>query len=154
VAGKTTWQCDKTLSLLKGSTVTGATQTWLNLFTVLPTHDDNASSGGGTLGTVWIIDRVQVFQTTDDTPRWSDIKSEGNLRYVDNVGTISWSYVDSTGATPILDDVIVKGIGIWDGPTSVAAHNLLYWEAFDQTRTVANSDEVIFSTGDLKVRED
>ena len=151
MAGKTMWQSDKALSLLKGNTVSGASATWVNLFTTLPTSDQNVS--GGSLGTEWIIDRVEVFQTSASSPYWSEIVSDGNLRYIENEGTITWTYEDITVA-PILDDVAVKGIGIWDGPTGSTTENLLYWSAFDQTRTVSHSNEVIFATGDLKVRED
>ena len=149
MAGKTMWQSDKALSLLKGNTVSGASATWVNLFTTLPANDNNTS--GGTLGVEWAIDRVEIKRLSG-SPRWSDIKSEGNLRYIDNQGTVSWSY--STG-DPALEDATVLGIGVWDGPTSTAAdYNLLYWEPFDQSRTISRDEEVIFSTGDLKVRED
>lgn len=141
MAGKTFAHSNRVLDLFLGSTVTGAAGTYINLFTANPSSDNDT-------GTEWSQARVQVDQDVSGsaTPRWSGKKSEGNKRYVDNVGTISWILPEgyTTNET-------VVGIGIWSASTG---SDLLYWEALSTNRTVAADDEIAFGTGALKVRED
>jgi hypothetical protein len=47
--------------------------------------------------------------------------------------------------------LVVLGIGIWDAS---ADGNLLYWEAFDNTRLIAVDEEFILPVNRFKVRED
>jgi hypothetical protein len=86
----------------------------------------------------------QAFDASE--PYWSGKKSDGNLRFVDNIRTISW-----TTAVGYTADETVVGIGVWDASSG---GNLLYWEALDINRTMAAEEEIAFGTGALKVRED
>lgn len=154
MSGKTMWQSDRVLSLLKGSSVIGAPATYINLFITLPTGDNNAVSGGS-LGTEWVMSRVEVSQDGRVSPYWSGFKSDGDKRYIDNVGTITWTYDDpavSPGTSGTDDQVTVLGVGVWDSTASDA--NLLYWKAFDESRLITQGEEVLFASGQLKVRED
>lgn len=142
MAGKTHDHSDRVLDLFLGQTVAGAAATYVNLFTANP-------AGDGSEGTEWSQARVQVHQSGSTKPHWSSKKSEANKRYVDNVGTISWTLPEgyTTNET-------VVGIGIFSTGTLNEADTLLYWEALSTNRTVAADDEIAFGTGALKVRED
>lgn len=144
MAGKTFYQSDRCLSLLLGTTVTGAAATYVNLFVTNPTGDSLD-------GAEWEADRVQVHQVDpgNGEPYWSGLKSDGNLRFVDNVLTISW-----TMAVGYTADETVVGIGVWDASEPGLEDHLLYWEALDINRTIAPLEEIAFGTGALKVRED
>lgn len=140
MAGKTYHQSDRVLDLFLGQTVTGAPATYVNLFVTNPAGDNDA-------GTEWSLSRVQVYQqSSQGSPYWSGPASEGNKRYVDNSGTISW-----TTAVGYTANETVVGIGIWDAET---AGNLLYWKDLSVSRTLAADEEIAFGTGALKVRED
>jgi hypothetical protein len=151
VAGKTQFLCDRVLSLLTGVSAAGFPETWVNLFKTLPTGDSAAGilpseewTGGGTT-------RIRVYPNTSAAgytagdPYWSALQTEGNLRFLSNAATISWT----TAATWV--DLVVLGIGIWDAS---ADGNLLYWEAFDNTRLIAVDEEFILPVNRFKVRED
>lgn len=142
MAGKTYYQSDRVLNLFLGSTVTGAAATYANLFVTNPTGD-------GQDGTEWLAGRVRVQQGFHATePFWSSPQSEGNLRYVDNVRTVSWT-MGAVGVYTANETVV--GVGVWDASTG---GNLLYWEAFDVSKTLSATEEIAFGTGALKVRED
>ena len=146
MAGKTQFLCDRVLSLLTGVSAAGFPETWVNLFKTLPTGDSAAGilpseewDGDGT-------DRIRVYPNAGaGDPYWSALQTEGNLRFLSNAATISWT----TAATWV--DLTVLGIGIWDAS---ADGNLLYWEAFDDTRLIAVDEEFILPVNRFKVRED
>jgi len=140
VAGKTFYQSDRVLDLFLGQSVAGAAATYVNLFVTNPAGDNDA-------GTEWSLSRVRVYQqSSQGSPYWSGPASDGNRRYVDNSGTISW-----TTAVGYTANETVVGIGIWDAET---AGNLLYWKDLSVNRTLAADEEIAFGTGALKVRED
>ena len=138
MAGKTYWQQDKALSVLTGSTVTGAPATFVNLLTALPDDDDNVSGGDPTGTEEWDVDRVSVTL--------SSISSEGDKRYVSNVGALQWVNTDLSASSKTL-----LGIGIWDASSG---DNLLYWKAFDTAKVVEQGGVVLISATEMKVRED
>jgi hypothetical protein len=76
------------------------------------------------------------------------VKSEGDKKLIDNVGTVSW--FAGTAESGWTQEIIV-GIGIYDAAT---VGNLLYWEALDANITIAPLEELAFGTGAIKVRED
>jgi len=145
VAGKTYFQSDRVLDLFLGVTVIGAPATYVNLFVTNPTGDNQA-------GVEWAAARVEVLNALPSPnlflPYWGAKKSDGNLRYVDNVYTISWTMAD---AATYVDHETVVGIGVWDA--SVLGH-LLYWEELEKSVAMQPEEEIAFGTGALRVRED
>lgn len=142
MTGKTHYWSQKCLSLIGGASVTGVTQTWVALLTANPTGDGaDATDCPG-------LSRTQVYTSGSTTPYWSGAKSEGNKKFIDNVGTISWT----AGATAAgWSDEIIVGIGVYDSETN---GNLLYWEALDTSRTFSAEEELAFVNGTFKIRED
>ena len=162
MAGKTHWLSDKSLSLIRGATVAGFTETWVNLFKTLPTADSAAgvaaseewTGGDGSVGSGG-TGRIRVYpsQQADKTlPYWSSTQSSGDLRYVQNQVTISWTSADIPGGDSWANQT-VRGIGVWNSDVS-GSNDLLYWERFDDNRLVAVGEEFILPVGRFKVRED
>ena len=162
MAGKTNWLSDRMLSLMRGATVTGHTETWVNLFKTLPTGDTDAgvaaaeewTGGDGSVGTGG-TGRIRVYpsQQVDKTiPYWSGTQTSGNLRFVSNEATISWTTSDIGGGASWANQT-VRGIGIWNSDLA-GTNDLLYWEAFDDNRLIAVDEEFILPVNRFKVRED
>jgi len=142
VTGKTHYWSQKCLSLIGGASVTGVTATWVALLTVNPTGDGEAATDCPGL------DRTLVNTDGSTAPYWSAVKSDGDKKLIDNVGTVSW--ITETVLGGWTEEIIV-GIGIYDAAT---VGNLLYWEALDTNIITAPDEEIAFGTGALKVRED
>ena len=142
MTGKTHYWSQKCLSLIGGASVTGVTTTWIALLTANPTGDGEAATDCPGLT------RTQVYTSGSTVPYWSAVKSEGDKKLIDNVGTVSW--FAGTAESGWTQEIIV-GIGIYDAAT---VGNLLYWEALDANITIAPEEELAFGTGAIKVRED
>lgn len=145
MVGKTYYQSDRALDLILGQTVVGASTTYVGLFTTNPNGDGDLGSLQGGTWEESTLDRVLVSDDGTTQPYWSGKSSESNKRIVSNVGTISW-----TTASSYVSETIV-GVGIWD---HISAGNLLYWEPLDSSRVVVANQELAFTTGNFKVRED
>lgn len=142
MSGKTHYWSQKCLSLIGSASVTGVTQTWVALLTANPTGDGTAATDCPGLT------RTQVNTSGTTAPYWSGAKSEGDKKFIDNVGTISWT-ADTTGNG--WTDKVIVGIGVYDSQTG---GNLVYWEALDSSRTLPAEQELAFVTGTFKIRED
>jgi len=163
VAGKTNWLSDKTLSLMRGTTVTGHTETWVNLLKTLPTGDTAAGiavaeewhGGGGVVGTGG-TGRIRVYpDQASGTPWWGATQTFGDLRYIANAATLSWTTGNILNGAAWVD-LTVRGIAIWNSDRDLSppgTNDMLYWERFDDNRVIGVDEEFILPPTRFKVRE-
>lgn len=133
MAGKTNSHSDSVLNVLKGTTLTGITQSHIGLFTVTP-----SDAGGGTESTYGSDTR----QTIDFGALAAGSPSG---RQLSNTPAVSWTSWNGTSPETFV------AAGIFD---LISAGELLYWGALTANRTINTGETATFAIGSVVITED
>lgn len=134
---------DKALNLYRALQATPV-DTYVSLFTTLPTADHPTAHGA----VEWGPARVRVYPNSlAGSPYWSAPSELTDfVRYIYNVGSISWSSVTLTTSPST-----VLGAGVFDALTD---GNLLTWYTLTEDVIVTDGANHTFGTADFKIKGD
>lgn len=144
MVGRTSLAADKDLNLLRAVAASPFDQTWVSLFTTNPTADHPTLHGA----VEWGPPRIRVFpNSAAGSPHWSEPSDlTAFVRYIGNVGSLVWSSITLSSSPGT-----VIGVGVFDSSTG---GNLLTWNVLDQNVAVADGENHVFGTNDLKITGD
>lgn len=134
MAGKSTYQSDVVLNILRGTSPVAPAAVYVGLFSAAPANDSAA-------GTELAGNAYARQASTFGAPA----AGTGQARKITNTGVISFPV--ATGS----DWAQAIAFGIFDAATN---GNLLYWEALTTPKTVQVGDFAQFGVGQLSVSED
>ena len=131
--GKSQYQTDAVLNVLRGTNITAHAGVYVGLFSTAPAND--GASGTELSGNAYARQAVTFGAPAADT---------GNIRKVSNAALITFGPASA-------DWLQAVAFGIWDASS---AGNLLYWDNLTTAKTVQNGDKAEYAVGALVVKED
>ena len=131
--GKSQYQTDAVLNVLRGTNITAPAGVYVGLFSTAPAND--GASGTELSGNGYARQQVTFGAPAPDT---------GNVRKVSNTNVITFGPASA-------DWLQAVAFGIWD---AASAGELLYWDNLTTPKTVQNGDKVEYAVGALVVKED